>query len=112
MIKLISDRLTHDLPCCRSVIFFPAGVLPAGKKMTLQQRGRSRAIHCLSDFHGNQGISTFVRSLNTLHTCFVCPYLSLTPTTDLLQMHRTQVSTLVLTHVLISLFLTPRRCTG
>src|SRR5882762_11961247 len=42
MIKLISDRPTRDLPCCRSVIFFPAGVLPAGKKMTLRQHSRSR----------------------------------------------------------------------
>src|SRR5882762_545172 len=100
MIKLISDRLTHDLPCCRSVIFFPAGVLPVGKKMTLRQRGRSCAIHHLSDFHGNRGIPTFVQSLNTLHTCFVCPYLSLTPTTDLLQMHRTRASTSVLARVL------------
>src|SRR5882762_6827464 len=64
------------------------------------------------NFHGNRGIPTFVRSLNTLHTCFVCPYLSLTPTTDLLQMHRTRVSTLVLARVLISLFLTPRGRTG
>src|SRR5882762_8138310 len=83
------------------------------------------------NFHGNRGIPTFVRSLNTLHTCFVCPYLSLTPTTDLLQMHRTrastpcslvsceslsrflwmprtQASTNVLTCVLIPLFSTPQ----
>src|SRR5882762_5763059 len=43
MIKLISDRPTCDLPCCQSVIFFPAGRTPAGKKMTLRQCGRSRA---------------------------------------------------------------------
>src|SRR5882762_4252751 len=64
------------------------------------------------NFHGNRGIPTFVRSLNTLHTCFVCPYLSLTPTTDLLQTPRTRASTFVLACVLIPLFLTPRGCTG
>jgi len=32
------------------------------------------------DFHGSREIPTFEQSLNTLHRCFVCPYLSLTPT--------------------------------
>src|SRR5882762_1204858 len=36
-----SRQTTCDLLCCRSVIFFPAGRTPAGKKMTLRQHGRS-----------------------------------------------------------------------
>src|SRR5882762_3834295 len=93
MIKLISDRPTRDLPCCRSVIFFPAGVLPAGKKMTLRQHGRSRVVYRLHtevgilahksvfpDFHGSREIPTFVRSPKHITDgCILIayPYLSL-----------------------------------
>src|SRR5882762_5621347 len=90
MIKLISDRPTRDLPCCRSVIFFPAGRTPVGKKMTLRQHGRSRVVYRLHtevgilavfpDFHGSREIPTFVRSPKHITDgCILIayPYLSL-----------------------------------
>src|SRR5882762_3503888 len=93
MIKLISDRPTRVLPCCRSVIFFPAGRTPAGKKMTLRQHGRSRVVYRLHtevgilahksvfpDFHGSREIPTFVRSPKHITDgCILIayPYLSL-----------------------------------
>src|SRR5882762_1750135 len=100
MIKLISDRPTCDLPRCRSVIFFPAGVLPAGKKMTLWQHGKSRVVYRLCT---NVGISRLpwksgntdicAESKHITQACFVSP-ISLTSTlTDTLQMHRMRMTT-------------------
>src|SRR5882762_3468781 len=42
------------MPKCRSVIFFPAGDLPAGKKMTLQHFGRLKlGWHTFLDTRGS-----------------------------------------------------------
>src|SRR5882762_3262839 len=121
MIKLISDRPTRDLPCCRSVIFFPGGVLPAGKKMTLRQHGRSRVVYRLHtevgilahkpvfpDFHGSREILTFVQSPKHITDgCILIayPYLSL----SLFLRHREDTDDAnVLTRVLLSLSSRPR----
>src|SRR5882762_847022 len=124
MIKLISDRPTRDLPCCRSVIFFPAGVLPAGKKMTLRQHGRSRVVYRLHtevgilahksvfpDFHGSREIPTFLRSPKHITDGLIL--ISHYPSSfDTARTPTTRASTLVLARVLLSLSSRPRGRTG
>src|SRR5882762_8380700 len=83
----MDDSLAHDLPHCRSVIFFPAGRTPAGKKMTLQQRSRSRA-------RLSSVAISYKPSISCYHTVSISPPSILTTL-----MQRTRASTLVLARV-------------
>src|SRR5882762_3199283 len=99
----MDDSLAHDLPHCRSVIFFPAGRTPAGKKMTLQQRSRSRA-------RLSSVAISYKPSISCYHTVSISPPSILTTL-----MQRTQASTLVLARVFcVPIFpsSTPRGCPG
>ena len=66
MIESISTRLTCDLLCYQSVIFFPTGVTPAGKKMTLWQCGISRVVYRLGT---NVSISRLLWKLGNTSIC-------------------------------------------
>src|SRR5882762_3235665 len=125
MIKLISDRPTRDLPCCRSVIFFPAGRTPAGKKMTLRQHGRSRVVYRLHtevgilavfpDFHEVGKYQLLCGVLNTLlmGVSLSLILISHYPSSfDTARTPTTRASTLVLARVLLSLSSRPRGRTG
>jgi len=62
--------IARDLPHCRSVIFFPAGVLPVGKKMTLRQCGISRV---KPSSVAEIDLITYKLSISCYHTVSVSP---------------------------------------